>query len=243
MRKAIAIWLLVLASQFLNAQSNDSIFIGKSPKIITYKQFIVPAALVSGGFVLKNTTLNQNLQTDIRKVFGTDFHTKVDNYLQYEAVLQIYGGKYLGFKPKNDFLHQTINIVIANAIMGGVVQTMKRTFKEERPDLSDNYSFPSGHTGTAFTNASLLFYEYKEANIWYASSGFLFATATGALRIANNKHYTSDVITGAGIGLGVGLAVSYWSPFKSVSFAKNKAHAILYPQVGNNYGIGLLIHD
>ena len=243
MRKAITIWLLVLASQFLNAQSNDSIFLAKSRNNITYKQFFAPAALISGGFVLKNTTLNQNLQTDIRKVFGTDFHTKADNYLQYEAVLQIYGGKYLGFKPKNDFLHQTINIVIANAIMGGVVQTMKRTFKEERPDWSDNYSFPSGHTGTAFTNASLLFYEYKEANIWYASSGFLFATVTGALRIANNKHYTSDVLTGAGIGLGVGLAVSYWSPFKSISFAKNKAHAILYPQIGNNYGIGLLIHD
>ena len=238
------ILVLFLASFFYgNAQSNDSIFFAKSPKNITYKQLVAPVVLISGGFVLKNTTLNQNLQTEIRKVFGTDFHTKVDNYLQYEAVLQIYGGKYLGFKPKNDFLHQTINIVIANAIMGGVVQTMKHTYKEERPDLSDNCSFPSGHTGTAFTNASLLFYEYKEANIWYASSGFLFATATGALRIVNNKHYTSDVLTGAGIGLGVGLAVSYWSPFKSVRFAKNKAHAILYPQVGNNYGIGLLIHD
>jgi membrane-associated phospholipid phosphatase len=242
--KTKLIVVLFLASFFNgNAQSNDSIFIGKSPKNITYKQFIAPVALISGGFILKNTTLNQNSQTDIRKVFATDFHTKVDNYLQYEAVLQIYGGRYLGFKPKNDFLHQTINIVIANAIMGGVVQTMKHSFKEERPDLSDNYSFPSGHTGTAFTNASLLFYEYKDANIWYASSGFLFATATGALRIANNKHYTSDVLTGAGIGLGVGLAVSYWSPFKSVSFAKNKAHAVIYPQVGNNYGIGLLIHD
>lgn len=227
-----------------NAQTKDTISLTENPKSITYKQFIAPVALISGGFALKNTTLNQNFQTDIRKIFGKDFHTKADNYLQYEAVLQIYGGKYLGFKPKNDFLHQTINIVIANAIMGVVVQTMKHGFKEERPDSSDNLSFPSGHTATAFTNASLLFCEYKDSSIWYASSGFLFATATGALRIANNKHYTSDVLTGAGIGLGVGLAVSYWSPFKSLTFdKKNKTHAVIFPQIGSNYGIGLLIRD
>jgi hypothetical protein len=224
-----------------NAQSNDTISSLKNQDKLSYKHFIIPATLITGGLLLMKTQSNENLQSDIRNVFGTDFHTKVDDYLQYGPVLQIYGGRCLGLKPKNDFLHQTINIVIANAIMGGVVQTMKHTFKEERPDLSDNYSFPSGHTGTAFTNASLLFQEYKEANIWYASSGFLFATATGALRIANNKHYTSDVLAGAGIGLGVGLAVSYWSPFKSLTFGKNKTHAILYPQVGNNYGIGLLI--
>lgn len=81
-------------------------------------------------------------------------------------------------------------------------------------------SFPSGHTSIAFTNAALLYYEYKDSNVWYASSGFLFATATGVLRIANNKHYTSDVLAGAGIGFASGLIVSYWNPFKSVTFGK-----------------------
>ena len=120
---------------------------------------------------------------------------------------------------------------------------MKRTFKEERPDLSDTESFPSGHTALAFTNASLLYFEYKDSNIWYASSGFLFASATGFLRIANNKHYTSDVLAGAGIGLGVGFAISYWNPFQSMIFGKKKTHAILFPQIGNQYGIGLLIRN
>ena len=127
--------------------------------------------------------------------------------------------------------------------MGGIVQTMKHTIKEDRPDGSDEFSIPSGHTGTAFTNASLLFYEYKDANIWYASSGFLFATATGFLRIANNKHYTSDVLAGAGIGTAIGLAVSYWSPYKSFTIGKNKTHAFIYPQIGTNYCIGLLIKN
>lgn len=92
-------------------------------------------------------------------------------------------------------------------------------------------------------NSDIQSYTNLNTNIWYASSGFLFATTTGFLRIANNKHYTSDVLTGAGIGIGVVLAVSYWSPFKSVSFGKNKTHALIYPQIGTNYGIGLLIKN
>jgi membrane-associated phospholipid phosphatase len=40
--------------------------------------------------------------------------------------------------------------------------------------------------------------------LWYAS-GFVFATATAILRIANNKHYSSDVLAGAGIGLLSGI--------------------------------------
>lgn len=225
------------------AQQKDSISsINKEAKL-SYKHFIIPATLITSSLLLKNTTLNSNLQSDFRTFLGTDFNTKTDDYLQFTPILQIYGGRYLGFKSKNDFLHQNINIAMSMAIMCGIVKTMKHTFKVERPDGSNRVSFPSGHTATAFTNASLLFYEYKDANIWYASSGFLFATATGFLRIANNKHYTSDVLAGAGIGTAVGLAVSYWCPFKSVTFGKNKTHALIYPQIGTNYGIGLLIKN
>lgn len=227
---------------FGNAQSIDSLTYSNNPKKLYTKQLIIPATLITSGLAIRNLSINKTWQVDFRKILGNDFHTKADNYLQFEAIAQIYGGRYFGFKAKNDALHQTINIIVANTIMGGLVQTMKHTFKEERPDGSDEFSFPSGHTATAFTNASLLFYEYKDSNIWYASSGFLFATTTGFLRIANNKHYTSDVLTGAGIGLGIGLVVSYWSPFKSMTLSKNKTHAIIYPQVGTNYGIGLMIY-
>jgi membrane-associated phospholipid phosphatase len=63
-----------------------------------------------------------------------------------------------------------------------------KSSKEERPDGSNNLSFPSGHTAIAFTNATLLFQEYKDSNLWYASSGFVFAN-THILRIANNTLF------------------------------------------------------
>jgi membrane-associated phospholipid phosphatase len=243
MKVKIIIVLAFLISLNGIAQQKDTVSLLIKEDKLTYKQFIIPTVLISGGLLMKNTPMNSNLQNDFRKVLGHDFHNKIDNYLQYEALIQIYGGRYLGLKPKHDVLHQTINVVVSNAIMGGIVTSMKFTFKELRPDASDELSFPSGHTATAFTNASVLFYEYKDANIWYASSGYLFAAATGFLRIANNKHFTSDVLAGAGIGTAVGLAVSYWSPFNSVSLGKNKTHALIYPQIGTNYGIGLLIKN
>ncbi len=242
--KTYLLLFIILASIIKGkAQTIDTIPAVKIQKGIGYKEFIAPVALISGGFLLKNTKQNHQFQSDFRKVLTKDFHTKADDFMQVEAILQIYGGRYLGFKPKNDLLHQTINIVIANAFMGCVVKTMKNQFQEERPDKTDHFSFPSGHTATAFTNATLLFYEYKDANLWYASSGFAFAATTGFLRIANNKHYTSDVLAGSGIGIGIGIAVSYWNPFQNFSFGKNKTQALIYPQMGETYGMGLLIKN
>jgi len=225
-----------------NAQIKDSISSPKNQDKLSYKQFIAPVALVTTGALLVNTALNEDLQSNANRFFGEDFHTSADNYLQFVPVAQIYFGKTFGFKPKNNFKQQTINIIVANVIMGTVVFATKNIVKEERPDQSDNLSFPSGHTATAFTNASLLYYEYKDSNLWYASSGFLFATATGILRIANNKHYTSDVLAGAGIGLASGLIVSYWNPFKSVTFGKkNKTTAYVFPQIGSQLGLGAIV--
>ena len=225
-----------------NAQTKDSIPTPKLKDKISYKQFIAPVALITTGALMVNTALNDDLQKNANNFFGEDFSTHADNVLLFVPVAQIYLGKTFGFQPKNDFHHQTINIAIANVMAVSVTEVLKRTVKEERPDQSDDLSFPSGHTSIAFTNAALLYYEYKDSNIWYASSGFLFATATGILRIANNKHYTSDVLAGAGIGLASGLIVSYWNPFKSVTFGKkNKTTAFVYPQIGSQIGMGALI--
>lgn len=241
MNKLTALVLLLLVFK-ANGQLIDSTSIVKPHDKLVLKQLVIPAALVTSGALLLHTQANQDIQNDIRNKFGTDFHTSIDNYIQLTPLAQIYAGKYLGFKSKNDFVHLTINIAVANAIMGTVVTIMKNSFKQERPDGSNNLSFPSGHTATAFTNASLLFYEYKDANVWYASSGFLFATATGVLRIANNKHYVSDVLTGAGIGTAVGFLVSYWHPFQSFSLGKSKkTTALVYPQIGNQIGLGLVV--
>lgn len=236
--------IIILASFFkTTAQTIDSISTVKSQNKILSTQLIAPTLLIGCGFLLKTSKWNTNLQNDTQKFFGRDFSTPTDNILPFIPITQIYAGKFLGFEPKNDVQHQTINIIISNLVTYSIVASMKHSFEETRPDRSDNLSFPSGHTALAFNNAAILYYEYKGSNIWYASSGFLFASATGILRIANNKHFASDVLTGAGIGLGVGLVITQWNPFKFLTFGNNKTHAILYPQIGKRYGVGLIISN
>lgn len=239
MKKTLLLFIILYTSlgfsQQLDSLAVDSKF--------NYKSIIIPSALIMSGAMLVNSDLNQKIQEDANSFFGTDFHEPIDNVFTLIPVAQIYAGQYLGFQPKNNFRQQTINLAVANTATLVVVMALKNTIKEERPDFSDDLSFPSGHTAIAFTNASLLFYEYKDSNIWYASSGYLFATATGILRVANNRHYTSDVLTGAGIGLLSGILVSHYNPFQSLQFGKNKKSSVLlFPQIGNKIGLGMVLN-
>ncbi len=77
----------------------------------------------------------------------------------------------------------------------------KHTINVQRPDGSNMKSFPSGHTATVFTGSHILFNEYKDSCPWIGIGAYGIATATGILRMTNNKHWLSDVITGAGIGI------------------------------------------
>ncbi len=78
----------------------------------------------------------------------------------------------------------------------------------------DNLSFFSGHTTLAFslavsagTVASMRDYDLAPL-IW--GVGLTSAAATGYLRIAADKHYTTDVLVGAAVGSVFGFAVPYF---------------------------------
>jgi hypothetical protein len=86
--------------------------------------------------------------------------------------------------------------------MAGFVNGIKYTAKEMRPDGSTANSWPSGHTATAFVGASLLHKEYGlTRSPWWSVAGYGVATATGVMRVLNNRHWISDVMSGAGIGI------------------------------------------
>ena len=82
------------------------------------------------------------------------------------------------------------------------VNSIKYTSKEMRPDGSSANSWPSGHTATSFAGATILHKEYGlTRSPWYSIAGYGVATATGVMRVLNNRHWVSDVLSGAGIGI------------------------------------------
>jgi len=74
---------------------------------------------------------------------------------------------------------------------------LKYAIDKERPDGSDENSFPSGHTAYTFQAASFVQLRYG----WkYATALYLAAIYTGYSRVKAEKHYVEDVLAGAAIG-------------------------------------------
>jgi membrane-associated phospholipid phosphatase len=74
---------------------------------------------------------------------------------------------------------------------------------------STNPSFPSGHTQSAFSIASVLAEEYGD-NSYVPPIAYGLATLTGVARVYDDKHWTSDVFFGAALGYFVGKAVVHY---------------------------------
>lgn len=139
-------------------------------------------------------------------------------------MVAVYGLNLCGVEGKHRFLDRTILLAMSYATMGILVNSMKFTFKEKRPDSNARNSFPSGHTATAFMGAEFLYKEYKDVSPWIGYAGYAVAATTGYLRIYNNRHYINDVIAGACIGI-ASVKLSYWlypKIFKNAKCNKNK---------------------
>lgn len=163
-----------------------------------YQATFVGAPLVVTGLLMKGEDTHfRRLRYDYAK----EFHRSFDNYTQYVPGVVMVGMKALGVKGRSDWGRMIASDAFSMAIMASVVQTMKHTTNVMRPDGSDNHSFPSGHTAMAFMTATMLTKEYGHISPWIGVGAYTFASGTGLMRIANNKHWISDVLTGAGIGI------------------------------------------
>ena len=132
----------------------------------------------------------------------TDFKTGIDDYTQFFGPAMVVGLKLGGVEGRSDWPRLMASSLMGYAIMAGMVNGIKYTAKEMRPDGSTANSWPSGHTATSFVGATILHKEYGlTRSPWYSVAGYGVATATGVMRVLNNRHWISDVMSGAGIGI------------------------------------------
>jgi len=95
---------------------------------------------------------------------------------------------------------------ISIAAAQGIAQFLKHTVKKTRPDGSDQRSFPSGHSATAFAAASSIF-ERRGAD--EGGPALLLASLVGTSRVKARKHDWQDVLAGAAIGSASGVIFTH----------------------------------
>lgn len=92
---------------------------------------------------------------------------------------------------------------VSNAFAANIMSTyaIKSLSQRQRPDGSNNYSFPSGHTSNSFLAAELI---NQIEGIPLSVPFYLLSINTALSRINDKKHFLSDVVFGAAIGISIG---------------------------------------
>jgi membrane-associated phospholipid phosphatase len=251
--KHLYLLAVLLSSSLLIAQNNitDTIVVKDSVKNLkfNYKQLIIPTVLIGYGFIGLNSDQIKNFDAEVQDEVTEHIDDKVtiDDFSQYAPAAAVYALNAFGDKGKNNLKDRSIILATSYAMMTVTVLALKNTTNIERPDGSSNNSFPSGHTATAFAGAEFLWQEYKDKSIWYGISGYLIAAGTGAFRIVNNRHWFTDVVAGAGIGI-LSTKAAYWMyPYVnrklfSTKSKENKVSSMIMPYYnGKQMGCGLVM--
>ena len=219
----VLVFILMYFNVFSQTKSQDTLKQQKKIEV-SYKTLIIPISLIGYGtlslykdrLTKLDTSIRNNINSDNEKTFPLDEET------QSLAFISVYGLNLFGVKGKNNFKDRSIVLATAYLLMGSSITVLKNTTKRQRPNQTGFTSFPSGHTATAFMGAEFLFQEYKDVSPWYGVSGYFIAAGTGYLRMYNNKHWFSDVVAAAGIGI-LSTKIAYWvQPFFKKLFSKEE---------------------
>ena len=198
--------VLILALQPLQAQRRDSTYTASEQ--FKWEKLIAPASLVGVGAICTlSPWYKEKVNLPVREwvlsnTGGTEY--SFDNYLQYAPMASYAIAGFCGAGEHGAWEH-LITAATTFVIFTAFAQSLKRIVGVTRPN-GGTHSFPSGHTTTAFAGAELVRLEYGP---WWGLAAYSVAGFTAFMRVWNNRHWTSDVIAGAGFGI-LSANIAYW---------------------------------
>ena len=256
-----ASYFILLGSDFKQAFTK--------PFHMTKKDWLTTAkfGVVFGGLALldkpiqKSALRLRNRSTTLQNISG-----QITNFgASYEAYT-LFGLAAYGFIFNNEKMKTTTLLASQSFITGLTVESVLKTLSgRQRPYYNDstqvqasptfrgpfyksaralngkktNSSFPSGHTTVAFAAATVYAMEYRDKPL-VPIIAYSAATLVGLSRITENKHWITDVVTGAALGYLTGrLVVNNYHRYaklkapqqkkNSVSFNLQYTHGVLQP--------------
>lgn len=129
-----------------------------------------------------------------------------------------------GLVFKNQKCQSTGLLAFESFVMASLVTRVPKTLiGRERPDNWQGHgpytfngpfggnSFPSGHTTASFAVASVIATQFRDIK-WVPYASYGIATMAGLSRVYDNKHWFTDVVAGATVGIVIGNMVCHRVP-------------------------------
>lgn len=191
--------------------------------------------LLGFGVLFLNFTRDEIIELDhsMAKLLGDNAFITVFHYLgetTFIVIVTLLLLVYLWIRSKN---YRGMLFVLFAVGVGNVLnQFLKKWVQRERPDVPhqlETFSFPSGHAMVGllyvFTVAYFLteYQSDKKIRILIWVSAVVLAGMIGLSRIAEHRHYASDVFAGWMAGYTWFVLVALWYEYRKRSFHPNKS--------------------
>lgn len=127
----------------------------------------------------------------------------------------------IGFLRTVDWPRVSTSVGLGLAINYGIGAGIKAWVKEDRPDHSDLNSFPSRHASTAFSLCYSVGNFMGPYSPWWLYGSHAVANGIAFERVMHKRHWPSDVMSGAVMGMGVNMlsgTIANWIFGKSLKF-------------------------
>ncbi|MBB6125968.1 phosphatase PAP2 family protein [Mucilaginibacter lappiensis] len=190
-------------------------------------------------FINPGRSLAQNLDVDILKSINPRYPTSLywrntSNSAYYVAGAASFGTLIYGLASNNAAVKRNATETFIN--LGAsvlVTQLIKISVNRTRPadrypdeifvnSPTHNQSFPSGHTSLAFATATTLSMQYKK---WYVTvPAYAWASSVAYSRMYLGKHYPTDVLAGAAVGIGSAYAGRWFNQKLFKQYQKPKKY-------------------
>jgi len=185
------------------------------------RESIVPVSLALGSVaIITIPGLKESLQKPLRWNYNPTttgiYGNLYEDQIRYIPVVAAYAISFCGVKSEHRFIDRSIILAFSYIASDFVVYNGKMLTKSLRPPgrtytlIQDKYSLPSQHTAMAFVAATFLDHELGYISPWISVGGYAAATWVGIARVANDYHWTSDVLMGAAVGILMTNA-TYWA--------------------------------
>jgi hypothetical protein len=174
--------------------SSDTWLDNTLPGFFESSNWILPASLAVGALAVR--PWDEELQDSFDGKWGQ--RSEIGDAATGVLLLGTLGSTFLAPRDETTVVDQFWNTAESFGLAYGTASLLNVIVRRVRPIGEDHSSFPSGHTTGAFTAATLI---DKNMGLAYGLPAYGLATVTALSRVESGKHFPSDVLAGAAIGV------------------------------------------